>query len=68
MSDASHCPRCGRSNRCSQADSTQPVTDCWCFHTPLPPAALDQLPEAERKRSCLCANCLHELAERARRD
>ncbi|MBC9249892.1 hypothetical protein A9179_06345 [Pseudomonas alcaligenes] len=63
MSDATRCPRCGQLNHCAQAGQDAPVQDCWCFHTPLAPGALDELPAEWREQSCLCPNCLRALAE-----
>ena len=60
--NAERCPRCGQPNRCAQAGQDQPVQDCWCFHVPIAPGALEQLPAEAGDRACLCPNCLRALA------
>lgn len=60
--NAEYCPRCGQPNRCAQAGQDQPVQDCWCFHTPVEPGTLDQVPTELRGQGCLCSNCLRLLA------
>ncbi|MDX5373935.1 MAG: cysteine-rich CWC family protein [Pseudomonadaceae bacterium] len=57
MNSAQRCPSCGRPNGCAQAGREQPVTDCWCFHTPIAPEALASLPAAAREQACLCPAC-----------
>ena len=37
------------------------MQDCWCFHVPIAPGALEQLPAAAGDRACLCPNCLRAL-------
>lgn len=66
MNEGQRCPRCGRANGCAQAGTGQPVRDCWCFHTPLPPGALDKLPKRQRNAACLCPACLRALSEPAK--
>ncbi|MEO4045964.1 cysteine-rich CWC family protein [Pseudomonas sp. CAU 1711] len=66
MNPAQRCPGCGRANGCAQAGRDTAVQDCWCFHVPLPPAALDEQPEARRNAACLCPDCLRALGARAR--
>ncbi|MWV13231.1 hypothetical protein F3I62_14080 [Pseudomonas sp. R-28-1W-6] len=61
MTDASHCPRCGQLNRCAQAGQSEPVQDCWCFHSPVDAAVLDSLPAEQRDRACLCPRCARGL-------
>ncbi|MDD0842038.1 cysteine-rich CWC family protein [Pseudomonas sp. Gutcm_11s] len=64
MSDAERCPRCGKPNSCTQAGQEQPVQDCWCFHTPIAPQVLEELPAELRDKTCLCLNCARALDER----
>ena len=66
MTNPELCPRCGQPNHCAQSGHAQPVKDCWCFHQPLPPGALDELPAAPLDQACLCPNCLQALRERAK--
>lgn len=63
MSDAERCPRCGQPNHCAQAGRAQAVTDCWCFHTPIPRQLLEELPAEQRGKSCLCPNCAQALQQ-----
>jgi len=48
------CPLCGGPNRCGLAAGAD---TCWCFTASIPPAALAQVPEADRDRRCICAAC-----------
>ncbi|MFV1941826.1 DNA or RNA helicase of superfamily II [Pseudomonas luteola] len=57
------CPRCGQSNGCAQLGCSQPVTDCWCFHTRIAPEALETLPGDARNVACLCARCASATLE-----
>ena len=52
-----HCPGCGRPNHCAQSGKQQPVPDCWCFHTQISAQALNELPDEQRHRACLCPEC-----------
>ncbi|HSX71234.1 MAG TPA: cysteine-rich CWC family protein [Pseudomonas sp.] len=62
------CPRCGRPNRCAQAGNAQPVQDCWCFHTPVAPEALEALPAEARDKACLCPACAAATGDDAQPD
>lgn len=61
MSPASTCPRCGRSNQCAQADAEAPATHCWCFEVRVERQVLDELPDEQRDRACLCPRCAQGL-------
>lgn len=58
--DESLCPICQQSNRCgniNRTPSSNQEFDCWCFHTKIPPAALNALPSSQRGQSCICQSC-----------
>jgi hypothetical protein len=48
------CPLCGAANDCGLAAG---ASTCWCFTATIPAAAIAQVPEAARDRSCICAAC-----------
>jgi hypothetical protein len=48
------CPICGSGNACGLVAG---ASTCWCFTTPIPPAALARVPDAARDRSCICQAC-----------
>lgn len=54
MDDATICPLCQKINGCGIAAGR---SDCWCFTTPIAETALAALPEGERMRRCICADC-----------
>lgn len=61
MNDGRRCPRCGQLNSCAQAEQEKVIEDCWCFHQPVDPVALDSLPAEQRNRECLCPRCAQGL-------
>jgi len=58
---ANTCPCCGRSNRCTQAGTEAPVSQCWCFTVTVDRQVLDALPAEQRNRACLCPRCAQGL-------
>jgi hypothetical protein len=52
--DPDRCPICREPNDCGL---TAGKTTCWCFDTPMPAAALERVPAADRNRSCICQAC-----------
>ncbi|NBA97986.1 cysteine-rich CWC family protein [Pseudomonas sp. R5(2019)] len=57
MSDTSHCPACGASNRCTLADPRTAAKPCWCYGVSIDPAVLEALPAELRNQACLCPRC-----------
>lgn len=55
MSDK--CPICGGRNDC-EAQRSESISDCWCFHIPIPKELLASIPVAERGKSCVCKACV----------
>lgn len=51
------CPLCGGPNGCAPAASGSFDTPCWCTTTPIDPAVLARIPEAQRHQACVCRNC-----------
>lgn len=51
------CPLCGGPNGCAPATQGTFDTPCWCTTAQVDPAALAQIPEAQRNQACLCAKC-----------
>lgn len=51
------CPLCGGPNGCAPAASGSFDTPCWCTTTPIDPAVLARIPEAQRNQACVCRNC-----------
>ena len=67
--DTQRCPLCGRSNQCSVA-AEHADEPCWCFDTPIDPAALERLTPEQRNQACLCPACAGALdaAERSKQN
>jgi hypothetical protein len=59
MDDATICPICQQINHCGIAAGK---TECWCFTTPVPDAARQQVPEADQMRRCICEICARAAA------
>ena len=53
---AQQCPLCHQPNQCALAQG-RPPEECWCMRTPVAPAALAQIPAAERGQRCICPVC-----------
>ena len=51
------CPLCGGPNGCAPAASGSFDTPCWCTATPIDPAVLARIPEAQRNLACVCRQC-----------
>lgn len=51
--DERRCLLCNEINHCG-ADKG----DCWCFHTEIPIALLEQIPVEERGKACICKKCV----------
>ncbi|MEO8203929.1 MAG: cysteine-rich CWC family protein [Betaproteobacteria bacterium] len=54
--DASRCPLCGGANACVM-ESASPGEPCWCQRAEFGEALLAQVPEAARRKACICARC-----------
>jgi len=50
------CPLCGEPNDCALAAGHG--HPCWCASEAFPAALLDRVPEANRRRHCICRRCL----------
>jgi hypothetical protein len=53
------CPLCAGPNACAPAagDLSRP---CWCTKVTFSQALLARVPEAERRRSCICRACAEQ--------
>lgn len=59
--DPSLCPICGRPNLCPHAMSSGEATpSCWCASLNIPQELLDRIPEAARRKACVCRNCIDD--------
>ncbi len=57
---AQHCPLCGQPNQCAMeveraTGIKQPP--CWCTQVTFTAALLEQIPESQRAKACVCAAC-----------
>jgi hypothetical protein len=52
--DPSICPSCGAPNTCGVS---QGKSECWCFTTSIPKAALERVPVEAKDLACLCPRC-----------
>ena len=55
--DPSRCPFCGHDNRCAAASDSP----CWCFNTAVPGELLALLPQAQRRKACVCFACIQSF-------
>ncbi|WP_448254995.1 cysteine-rich CWC family protein [Ottowia oryzae] len=65
--DATRCPLCGGPNGCAMAPAgadPQAAAACWCMAASFPPALLEKVPAAARRRACICARCAAQAAAR----
>jgi len=51
------CPLCGAPNECAVARCGRFDTACWCSGVRVDPRSLALVPEALRRRACLCPRC-----------
>jgi hypothetical protein len=51
------CPLCGGDNACAMARGDDSAQACWCVDATISPEALAAIPEADKGRRCLCAEC-----------
>lgn len=56
------CPLCGQENNCVVEKGLDPAT-CWCMFTKVPSELLDSVPESERRKSCICKECINKYNE-----
>ncbi|WP_092699433.1 MULTISPECIES: cysteine-rich CWC family protein [Acidovorax] len=54
--DTSICPLCGQGNQCAVV-AGQAAETCWCMSAHLSAAALAAVPDALRRRACICPVC-----------
>ena len=56
------CPLCGKSNACEEfkCENKTNSKKCWCQSSEVvfPSELLDQLPEIEKNKRCICQRCL----------
>ncbi len=58
--DPGRCPLCGAANGCAmqaERDTGQPQPPCWCTRATFSDALLARVPEAARRKACICAAC-----------
>ncbi len=58
--DPGRCPLCGGSNGCAmeaQRATGQAQPPCWCTRVEFSEALLAQVPEAARRKACICERC-----------
>ncbi len=64
--DPDRCPLCGGPNGCAmQAERAtgQPQPPCWCTRATFSEALLARVPEAARRKACICATCAAAASE-----
>ncbi|OBZ15959.1 cysteine-rich CWC family protein [Bacillus sp. FJAT-26390] len=52
-----NCPICGKPNECGIKAVQEEAADCWCFRENFPKSLLQQVPEADRNKACICKSC-----------
>jgi hypothetical protein len=63
----SACPLCGGANACAmevQRATGKAQPPCWCTRATFTPALLASVPEASRRKACICAGCAAAAAQR----
>jgi hypothetical protein len=58
--DPTRCPLCGQANECAnQVELATGVkqSSCWCTQLTFDPVLFDRLPEAARRKICICPAC-----------
>ncbi|BCU75347.1 cysteine-rich CWC family protein [Luteolibacter sp. LG18] len=55
-SDPASCPLCGQNNHCGALLGVR----CWCMDVTIPPALLDLVAEEDRRRACICRECVEK--------
>jgi len=50
------CVNCGQPNSCAVA-SGKAIAGCWCNSASVSKTALDNIPESEKLKRCLCPAC-----------
>jgi hypothetical protein len=66
--DPTRCPLCGGPNRCALAAPREPGREappCWCRAERFPAELLARVPEAQRRRACICRACRERAAAAA---
>ena len=48
------CPLCHSDNRCGALLGTR----CWCMDMNIPQTLLDEVPEKDKRRTCICRECV----------
>lgn len=56
----SHCPLCGRDNRCA-VQAGLPPASCWCMKAGFPSGLLELVPPERRRKACICQDCLERF-------
>jgi len=60
--DPSRCPLCGADNACVM-QSASPDSKCWCQAVEFSEELLARVPEAARRKVCICAKCAAAAAK-----
>lgn len=47
------CPLCGKPNNCKSGN-----LDCWCNYVTFPKELIEQIPEENRGKACICKECV----------
>jgi hypothetical protein len=58
--DASACPLCGQANRCAmevERETGVKQPPCWCTRVDFSAELLARIPEASRRKACVCQAC-----------
>ncbi|HMS07380.1 MAG TPA: cysteine-rich CWC family protein [Burkholderiaceae bacterium] len=55
--DPARCPLCGQPNGCAMACDGKAQTPCWCTKAVFSAELLARVPEAARRKACICATC-----------
>lgn len=54
------CPLCGEPNKCAFSLGKDPST-CWCMNIKVPNELLEQVPQEERGKNCVCEVCVKNI-------
>jgi hypothetical protein len=59
-----HCPLCGEENICA-VSMGKTIEECWCNNENISAMAINEIPESEKFKRCLCQACARNTGELA---
>ncbi|WHY85823.1 cysteine-rich CWC family protein [Neobacillus novalis] len=60
-----NCPICGNENECMTGAGE--LNNCWCSNEEFPKGIFELVPVENRRKHCICKNCLNKFKEEQKR-